>query len=59
MIDGKKTYALGVLAVILGALSVPFPEIRETLQIGLEPGDMVTTGLALIFVRDGIAKSGF
>ena len=56
--NNNKTYALGVLAVLLGALSVPFPEIRETLQIGLEPGDMVTTGLALIFVRHGIAKSG-
>lgn len=57
----SKTFWLGAAMVVAGiveAIGIPaLTAISDTVFPGMESGPLITGGLALIFVRDAIAKS--
>lgn len=50
----SKTGLLGILTTVMGAAGMWVPEIPTTM--GMDPGTMIWSGLALIFGRDAIQK---
>jgi len=58
-IDGRKAYLLAALMMLAGAAGAQWPEIRAAVETaGLTPGQLFVGGLAVAFLRQGIAKIG-
>lgn len=58
-IDGNKTYILGGLAIVLGALKAvsDFPEIEAITILNVsEPWDLITAGWAIVGARSAVKK---
>jgi hypothetical protein len=58
-LDGWKTYVLGLAMIALGVAGSAWPDVGvAAASYGLAPGTLIVGGLSLIFVRQGITKSG-
>jgi len=53
----SKTVWTGVAMVAVGLLSMVLPDLAVQMGFATDPLQMIGTGLGLIFVRLGIAKS--
>lgn len=51
-LSGRKTIITGLVTIALGAVKLAMPE----LPIEGDPTVLITNGLAMIFLRKGIAK---